>query len=572
MAEIKKISTELQPLDKLLDTSGDAGTSGQVLTSTGTGINWVSGDSLPGGPYLPLTAGGTKPLTGDLYINSSLYFGGANERIYMNGGGATDWRGVEVDSSGLWSWGETGTGNYFSKDVGIGTTSPNGKLTILEVQAANKGDFDFQQIVYNGGWSANVDGLAAIQWSDGIGSSNTIGRIGVTYTGSQGEFQIKDLYNGGYAGSGKVFAVRGDGRAYFTGNVGIGTTSPDNRLDVVASDVNITPNAESSAVFRRNGNNYLTILSNASNEGGILFGNAVDDNDGSVSYKHNTQSMQFATADVERMRIDSSGDVGIGNTGPAHKLDVTGDIYSSGQMLTKGSSMACFTVLGDLDTGLGNFDGKGRVSLVSDNKAEITVDKGTIAFDNYTATAVATTGSLIPNQGNQAVTEDTLALLAVDPDGNVVRGSQEGTWTFTKAQLDALATTTSGGTQLIQAPGANKAVIVEESNWMIKYSGTGSMSQNGFEIRQSTVVLADAGISRIPSGQINNIMSSAQGTPTNPSYGFYSRDLPQYNNDGRTYKTNAQTVLMRINTNATPANLVSISIKLKYRLFDAATF
>ena len=154
----------------------------------------------------------------------------------------------------------------------------------------------------------------------------------------------------------------------------------------------------------------------------------------------------------------------------------------------------------------------------------------------------------------------------------MVRGSQEGTWTFTKAQLDALATTTSGGTQLIQAPGADKAVIVEESNWMIKYSGTGSMSSNGFEIRQPTVVLADAGISRIPSGQINNIMSSAQGTPTNPSYGFYARDLPQYNNDGRTYKTNAQTVLMRINTNATPANLISISIKLKYRLFDAATF
>ena len=48
MAEIKKISTELQLLDKFLDTSGDAGTSGQVLTSTGTGINWVSGGSLPG--------------------------------------------------------------------------------------------------------------------------------------------------------------------------------------------------------------------------------------------------------------------------------------------------------------------------------------------------------------------------------------------------------------------------------------------------------------------------------------------------------------------------------------------
>ena len=50
MAEIKKISTELQLLDKFLDTSGDAGTSGQILSSTGTGINWVSGSAIPGVP------------------------------------------------------------------------------------------------------------------------------------------------------------------------------------------------------------------------------------------------------------------------------------------------------------------------------------------------------------------------------------------------------------------------------------------------------------------------------------------------------------------------------------------
>ena len=49
MAEIKKISTELQLLDKFLDTSGDAGTSGQVLSSTATGINWIDGSAIPGG-------------------------------------------------------------------------------------------------------------------------------------------------------------------------------------------------------------------------------------------------------------------------------------------------------------------------------------------------------------------------------------------------------------------------------------------------------------------------------------------------------------------------------------------
>ena len=42
MARIKKIATELQVKDKLLDYSGDAGTSGQLLSSTGTGTNWIT--------------------------------------------------------------------------------------------------------------------------------------------------------------------------------------------------------------------------------------------------------------------------------------------------------------------------------------------------------------------------------------------------------------------------------------------------------------------------------------------------------------------------------------------------
>ncbi len=50
MAEIKKINTEFQLLDKFLDTSGDAGTSGQVLSSTASGVNWVDGSAIPGVP------------------------------------------------------------------------------------------------------------------------------------------------------------------------------------------------------------------------------------------------------------------------------------------------------------------------------------------------------------------------------------------------------------------------------------------------------------------------------------------------------------------------------------------
>ena len=80
MAEIKKISTELQLLDKFLDTSGDAGTSGQILSSTGTGINWVSGGSLPGGPYLPL-AGGRITGTNKIEFNNGTQFIQASDEI-----------------------------------------------------------------------------------------------------------------------------------------------------------------------------------------------------------------------------------------------------------------------------------------------------------------------------------------------------------------------------------------------------------------------------------------------------------------------------------------------------------
>lgn len=192
---------------------------------------------------------------------------------------------------------------------------------------------------------------------------------------------------------------------------------------------------------------------------------------------------------------------------------------------------------------------------------------GQTTLYTYTSTSVATTGSLDPNQNFQAATQDTLANLGVDPNGNIVRGDQEGTWTFTKAQLS-----TSLGQTLISAPGAGKGIIVLESNWMVKYSGSGSMSTNQFyDIRQGNNVNNSAIISRLPGNKINEIMLASQGTIVNPSYGFYSRDVPT-DAGGRTYKANVATTLNRVTSGSPPANLISISIKLKYRIFNGTTF
>ena len=420
-------------------------------------------------------------------------------------------------------------------NVGIGTTSPDARLDV------------------NGGLNSTH---AIFSGQDGRGlklsTENTLNNDdGVVYDAqtSTGKHLFK------VSGAEKM-------RIDTSGNVGIGVTGPLDKLDVSNGNIRISQTGNVAAQLILN--TYQSALGNATYKWFV-----------EQTTSANSYSFQIGNGTTPYLHINSvlfgaaAGNVGIGNTSPNHKLDVTGDIYSSGQMLTKGAAMACFTVLGDLDTGLGNFNTLGRVSLVSNNKPSITVNDDKVAFDGYIATAVATTGSLNANQSQQALTSDTLAVLAVDPTGNIVRGSQEGTWTFTKAQLDALTTSTTSGTTLIAAPGANKAIIVEESNLMIKYSGTGTMSSNSFVIRQAHNGDATAEITRLPSGQINTIMSSA---PANPSYGFYSRDLPLYNNDGRSFVTNKATFLSRINTNATPTNLVSISIKLKYRIFNATTF
>lgn len=123
--------------------------------------------------------------------------------------------------------------------VGIGTTNPtslltvnDGNIKIIKSMLSGGTDFDFLQLSFNGGWSGNVGGLAAINFTDSITASNTVGRIGVTYTGSQGKFVVTDLYSGGYAASGDVFTIQADGQTYIKGNVGIGVTSPLTRLHI----------------------------------------------------------------------------------------------------------------------------------------------------------------------------------------------------------------------------------------------------------------------------------------------------------------------------------------------------
>ncbi len=121
-------------------------TAWKYKTATVTGASYVS--LYQGGLYFgtapaPSAAGDNITWNNRLIIANdgvstfykSIYLSGANNRFYANGGGGTNWRGVEVSSSGIWSWGETGIGNYFSKDISIGVTSFDHEINIHKAQA-----------------------------------------------------------------------------------------------------------------------------------------------------------------------------------------------------------------------------------------------------------------------------------------------------------------------------------------------------------------------------------------------------------------------------------------------------
>ena len=202
--------------------------------------------------------------------------------------------------------------------------------------------------------------------------------------------------------------------------------------------------------------------------------------------------------------------------------------------------------------------------------AALDVD-GDVKFSDFTSTSRSTGASALnPIQNYQPETDDTVCNLCVDTAGNVVRGSQEATWTFNSTQLNAL---TSARINLLDSPGAGKCVVVEETNWLIEVDLTKAYQATNVTLKCEMLGVNENSVAtQITAANLNQVAQILKTANTN-SFGLYHRDVPDL---ARIYRFDVPMTIRATNgageTNVFPDNFVSVKLKIKYRVFDKDTF
>ena len=217
-------------------------------------------------------------------------------------------------TSGTLETGMTIFGTNAGPNVGIGTTSPQTYLHLGDYPSNNINISTYPDVP-----SEHMLHISAPETTNYYGGGISFGENSFTAA----NIVAIDAGGGGALhlafGTGNSSGMNERMRITNSGNVGIGTTSPAYKLEVngnVKIDSTLTIGDTGTSA------SYIYLLSSSTGESELRMGDT-DTDAGSIAYNNNSDFMAFRANAAERMRIDSSGRVGIGETSIDAKLHLT---------------------------------------------------------------------------------------------------------------------------------------------------------------------------------------------------------------------------------------------------------
>ena len=265
-----------------------------------------------------------------------------------------------------------------SGNIGIGTSSTAANLHVYE--NTSNGTINNLALLDAGNQNPSVSGSGvSLDFRTNSGTSYFGGVGGY----SDGTNYVAGLWGGAAASGAPDLAVTS------SGNVGIGTTTVDSLLHLSKFDATAYSATETDGQVGVGPTIYLENSANADNTvgGQIVFGMRSTEEQARISATGGSSpALTFGTADAERMRINSSGNVGIGTSSPSGaKLDIfTGSTTADGLKINRYATGVYYSTLRQ--------DSHGLAIRVGDGSAiaeRVAITPNGLTFNGDTAAANA---------------------------------------------------------------------------------------------------------------------------------------------------------------------------------------
>jgi hypothetical protein len=331
-----RISIATSSFTYVLNIQGDIYTSGNITTG--------------GNLSAPISAGNVTP-----GVFNSLQGSGTGAYAFLGNLGIATSSQVGLPQS-LSVYG----GGYFSGNVGIRTTNPASTLHVVG-NTILSGQVTTTQLAITG--LASSGNPCLVISSTGAVATSTCGSAGGSPAGSSGYIQFNN--NGSFGGDADLFWDNINKR------LGIGTTTPSERLEVVSSG------SSNYFIMRSFGtsvsNGWINFIargsasspSNVASGDGVLFLSALGYYNGSYRLSSEIEMKvdgtpsgttvpgaiifsTFGSGGGGILTLNSSGNVGINTTTPSYKLDVQGgQINASGGLCIAGDCKTAWSQVGN---------------------------------------------------------------------------------------------------------------------------------------------------------------------------------------------------------------------------------